>query len=204
MSRLSGGTGGRRQCGEDTAPIIDQTDHNGVGHTESTIQVRVIGHWTPSMLASSLAEILGQPSVIAHRRTCGTRQCGIERRRDTVPMRNSDYLAVEEVGSTLPVFRASDCHVELLAPTMMYRRSRLIRARVCLPIGRGSDQVVVALAPQSYDDNGGFKDRIGFAEMICAPTGRAQQLTMHHLLGRRFSMSMATKPGAKHFSGCMH
>ena len=39
-------------------------------------------------------------------------------------------------------------------------------------------------APQSYD-HGGFKGSGSeFAEMICAPTGRAQQLTMHHLLGQ--------------------
>ena len=47
------------------------------------------------------------------------------------------------------------------------------------------DAVIDCFAPQSYDDHGGFKGSGSeFADMICAPAGRAQQLTMHHLLGQ--------------------
>lgn len=45
--------------------------------------------------------------------------------------------------------------------------------------------IVDCYAPQSYDDHGAFKGSgQQFAEMICAPGGRAAQLTMHHLLGQ--------------------
>jgi hypothetical protein len=45
--------------------------------------------------------------------------------------------------------------------------------------------IIACYAPQSYDDHGGFKGSGSkFAEMICAPAGRAEQLTMHHLLGQ--------------------
>jgi hypothetical protein len=45
--------------------------------------------------------------------------------------------------------------------------------------------IVDCYAPQSYDDHGGFKGSGSeFADMICAPAGRAGQLTMHHLLGQ--------------------
>jgi hypothetical protein len=45
--------------------------------------------------------------------------------------------------------------------------------------------VVDCYAPHSYDELGAFKGSgQEFAEMICAPTGRAGQLTMHHLVGQ--------------------
>ena len=47
------------------------------------------------------------------------------------------------------------------------------------------DAIIDCYAPQSFDDHGGFKGSgPEFADMICAPTSRAQQLTMHHLLGQ--------------------
>jgi hypothetical protein len=43
----------------------------------------------------------------------------------------------------------------------------------------------ITATSQSYDDHGGFKGSGSeFAEMICAPAGRAGQLNMHHLLGQ--------------------
>jgi hypothetical protein len=45
--------------------------------------------------------------------------------------------------------------------------------------------IVDCYAEQSYDDHGGFKGSgPEFADMICAPAGRAGQLSMHHLLGQ--------------------
>jgi hypothetical protein len=47
------------------------------------------------------------------------------------------------------------------------------------------DAIVACYTPQSYDDHGAFKGSGSeFAEMICAPDGRAEQLKMHHLLGQ--------------------
>jgi hypothetical protein len=47
------------------------------------------------------------------------------------------------------------------------------------------DAIIDCYAPQSYDDHGAFKGSgAEFADMICAPAGRAQQLTMHHQLGQ--------------------
>ncbi|BBX47302.1 hypothetical protein GCM10009641_15000 [Mycobacterium cookii] len=59
-------------------------------------------------------------------------------------------------------------------------------ARLSAAVDRADkDGIVDCYAPQSYDDHGAFKGSGSeFAEMICAPTGRAQQLTMHHLLGQ--------------------
>ena len=59
-------------------------------------------------------------------------------------------------------------------------------AKLSAAVDRGDkDAIIDCYAPQSYDDHGGFKGSGSeFADMICAPTGRAQQLSMHHLLGQ--------------------
>lgn len=59
-------------------------------------------------------------------------------------------------------------------------------ARLSAAVDRADRAAIIdCYAPQSYDDHGGFKGSGSeFAEMICAPAGRAQQLTMHHLLGQ--------------------
>ena len=59
-------------------------------------------------------------------------------------------------------------------------------ARLSAAVDRADKAAIIACyAPQSYDDHGGFKGSGSkFAEMICAPAGRAEQLTMHHLLGQ--------------------
>jgi SnoaL-like domain len=45
--------------------------------------------------------------------------------------------------------------------------------------------IIDCYTADSYDDHGLFKGSgAEFAEMICAPAGRAGQLTMHHLLGQ--------------------
>jgi hypothetical protein len=47
------------------------------------------------------------------------------------------------------------------------------------------DAIIDCYTADSYDDHGVFKGSgAEFAEMICAPAGRAGQLTMHHLLGQ--------------------
>jgi SnoaL-like domain len=59
-------------------------------------------------------------------------------------------------------------------------------ARLSAAVDRADKATIIdCYAPQSYDDHGGFKGSGSeFAEMICAPAGRAEQLTMHHLLGQ--------------------
>ena len=59
-------------------------------------------------------------------------------------------------------------------------------ARLSAAVDRADRAAIIdCYAPQSYDDHGGFKGSGSeFAEMICAPAGRAEQLTMHHLLGQ--------------------
>lgn len=59
-------------------------------------------------------------------------------------------------------------------------------ARLSAAVDRADKAAIIdCYAPQSYDDHGGFKGSGSeFAEMICAPDGRAEQLTMHHLLGQ--------------------
>ncbi len=45
--------------------------------------------------------------------------------------------------------------------------------------------IVACYAEDGYDDHGAFKGSgREFAEMICAPTSRSGQMTMHHLLGQ--------------------
>ena len=45
--------------------------------------------------------------------------------------------------------------------------------------------IVACYAEDSYDDHGVFKGSgREFAEMICAPSSRSGQMTMHHLLGQ--------------------
>jgi hypothetical protein len=47
------------------------------------------------------------------------------------------------------------------------------------------DAIIDCYTVESYDDHGVFNGSgAEFAEMICAPAGRAGQLTMHHLLGQ--------------------
>jgi hypothetical protein len=59
-------------------------------------------------------------------------------------------------------------------------------ARLSAAVDRADkSEIVDCYAPQSYDDHGAFKGSgAEFAEMICAPDGRAEQLSMHHLLGQ--------------------
>lgn len=59
-------------------------------------------------------------------------------------------------------------------------------AKLSAAVDRGDkDAIVECYAEQSYDDHGAFKGSgPEFAAMICAPDGRAGQLTMHHLLGQ--------------------
>lgn len=59
-------------------------------------------------------------------------------------------------------------------------------AKLSAAVDRGDEEAIIdCYAEQSYDDHGAFKGSgPEFAEMICAPTGRAGQLTMHHLLGQ--------------------
>jgi hypothetical protein len=59
-------------------------------------------------------------------------------------------------------------------------------AKLSAAVDRGDKEAIVdCYAEQSYDDHGAFKGSgAEFAEMICAPDGRAGQLTMHHLLGQ--------------------
>jgi hypothetical protein len=59
-------------------------------------------------------------------------------------------------------------------------------AALSAAVDRADKQAIIdCYVPQSYDDHGGFKGSGSeFAEMVCAPAGRAQQLTMHHLLGQ--------------------
>jgi hypothetical protein len=59
-------------------------------------------------------------------------------------------------------------------------------ARLSAAVDRADKAAIIdCYAPQSYDDHGGFKGSGSeFAEMICTPAGRAEQLTMHHLLGQ--------------------
>jgi ketosteroid isomerase-like protein len=59
-------------------------------------------------------------------------------------------------------------------------------ARLSAAVDRGDKKAIIdCYAEQSYDDHGAFKGSgPEFAEMICAPAGRAGQLAMHHLLGQ--------------------
>jgi ketosteroid isomerase-like protein len=59
-------------------------------------------------------------------------------------------------------------------------------ARLSAAVDRGDkDAIIDCYTADSYDDHGGFKGSGSqFAEMICAPSGRAEQLSMHHLLGQ--------------------
>jgi ketosteroid isomerase-like protein len=59
-------------------------------------------------------------------------------------------------------------------------------AKLSAAVDRGDkDAIVDCYTDQSYDDHGVFKGSGSeFAEMICAPAGRAGQLTMQHLLGQ--------------------
>ena len=59
-------------------------------------------------------------------------------------------------------------------------------AKLSAAIDRADREAIIdCYAPQSYDDHGTFKGSgPEFAEMICAPAGRAGQLTMHHLRGQ--------------------
>ena len=59
-------------------------------------------------------------------------------------------------------------------------------AKLSAAVDRADREAIIdCYAPQSYDDHGVFKGSgPEFAEMICAPAGRAGQLTMHHLLGQ--------------------
>ena len=59
-------------------------------------------------------------------------------------------------------------------------------AKLSAAVDRADREAIVdCYAPQSYDDHGTFKGSgPEFAEMICAPAGRANELTMHRLLGQ--------------------
>ena len=59
-------------------------------------------------------------------------------------------------------------------------------SRLSAAVDRADKAAIIdCYAPQSYDDHGGFKGSGSeFADMICTPAGRAEQLTMHHLLGQ--------------------
>jgi SnoaL-like domain len=47
------------------------------------------------------------------------------------------------------------------------------------------EAIIDCYAKESYDDHGAFKGSgRGFAEMICAPGGPGDTMTMHHLLGQ--------------------
>lgn len=53
-------------------------------------------------------------------------------------------------------------------------------------VDRGDREAIIdCYADGSYDDHGAFKGSgREFAEMICAPGGPGDQMTMHHLLGQ--------------------
>jgi len=53
-------------------------------------------------------------------------------------------------------------------------------------VDRGDREAITGCyAEESYDDHGAFKGSgREFAEMICAPAGPGDQMTMHHLLGQ--------------------
>jgi len=53
-------------------------------------------------------------------------------------------------------------------------------------VDRGDrDAIIGCYTDDSYDDHGAFKGSgREFAEMICAPSGPGQQMTMHHMLGQ--------------------
>jgi len=59
-------------------------------------------------------------------------------------------------------------------------------AKLSAAVDRADREAIIdCYAKQSYDDHGTFRGSgPEFAEMICAPAGRAGQLTMHHLLGQ--------------------
>lgn len=59
-------------------------------------------------------------------------------------------------------------------------------AKLSAAIDRGDKGAIIdCYTAESYDDHGVFKGSgPEFAEMICAPAGRAEQLAMHHLLGQ--------------------
>jgi hypothetical protein len=59
-------------------------------------------------------------------------------------------------------------------------------AKLSAAVDRADKAAIIdCYAPQSFDDHGGFKGSgAEFADVICTPTSRAQQLTMHHLLGQ--------------------
>lgn len=53
-------------------------------------------------------------------------------------------------------------------------------------VDRGDREAIIGCyAEESYDDHGAFKGSgREFAEMVCAPAGPGDQMTMHHLLGQ--------------------
>jgi ketosteroid isomerase-like protein len=59
-------------------------------------------------------------------------------------------------------------------------------SKLSAAVDRGdNDAIIDCYTAESYDDHGGFKGSGSeFAEMICTPAGRAEQLTMHHLVGQ--------------------
>jgi ketosteroid isomerase-like protein len=59
-------------------------------------------------------------------------------------------------------------------------------AALSAAVDRGDGEAIIACyAEDSYDDHGAFKGSgREFAEMICAPGGPGDQMTMHHLLGQ--------------------
>lgn len=59
-------------------------------------------------------------------------------------------------------------------------------AKLSVAVDRADkDAIIDCYTADSYDDHGVFKGSgAEFAAMICAPAGRAGQLTMHHLLGQ--------------------
>jgi hypothetical protein len=59
-------------------------------------------------------------------------------------------------------------------------------AALSAAVDRGDrDAITGCYAEESYDDHGAFKGSgREFAQMICAPAGPADQMTMHHLLGQ--------------------
>lgn len=71
-------------------------------------------------------------------------------------------------------------------------------------VDRADKQAIIdCYAQQSYDDHGGFNGSGSkFAEMVCAPAGRAQQLTMHHLLGQSVFDVRGDDAWGEPFSSC--
>jgi hypothetical protein len=59
-------------------------------------------------------------------------------------------------------------------------------AMLSAAVDRGDREAIIGCyAEESYDDHGAFKGSgRDFADMICAPSGPGDQMTMHHLLGQ--------------------